>query len=202
MARGGEVQHTPCEAGEPLLLQPAKSISEADISTVNLALRHRRRVMAAHPEPGVGHPDLGSGLSEQQLGRSSLGPNEAPRLGDATLAESPSSLSACDEASDDADGRARIAAAAWFDPLNRTGPDRRGRGPGLPVERGRPGLADGGYPMTRGTKVVVEVLGILLATALLTLTLSRLFMDVLAQVRQGGPALLPHRVDCRFEVSL
>jgi hypothetical protein len=158
--------------------------------------------MAAHPEPGVANPDSGSGLSEQQLGRSSLGPDEAPRSGDATLAESPSSLSACDEASDDADGHARIAAAAWFDPLNRTGADRRGRGPGLPVERGRPGLADGGYPMTRGTKVVVEVLGILLATALLTLTLSRLFMDVLAQVRQGGPALLPHRVDCRFEISL
>lgn len=177
----------PCLAGfsksvtsDSLLLQPAMNVSQDDIDAINKALRLRRRVVVLASQTDPQQQQEGAEADPQPQAQE---PASEPSLRPPVLEESPSSLSDGEEPLDAPETIARVAAAAWFDPLNRGAADRNRRlGQVLHLDRPGSYLTDAIYPMTRGTKMVVEVLGILLATALLTLTLSRLFMDVLSHV--------------------
>ncbi|GAQ84849.1 hypothetical protein KFL_002090010 [Klebsormidium nitens] len=151
VSRGPSAAH--CDNQCEICGQPATSVSQADINTINSALRHRRRLTAG-----------------QREGRSAPVELLVPELagGDPSVAES------------EADARALIGAAAWFDPLNRGGGDARSFGRTLQVDRAHPAPAEVSM-LTHSTRWAVEILGVALATALLTLTLSRLFVDVLPQ---------------------
>lgn len=147
-------------------------MSQADINTINAALRHRRRLTAG-----------------QREGRSA--PADALAGEDPSVAESPAPSALRGEAAEEAETRALIGAAAWFDPLNRGAGDGRGYGRTLQVDRAQPAAAEVSM-LTHSTRWAVEILGVALATALLTLTLSRLFVDVLPQVSScwGSAALV------------